>query len=161
MTYENLLSAADGLGLITKEKDLQAYDGRIKGRRVAIRRSIPTQKKKACVLAEELGHYFTSAGDLLGLDDVTARKQERRARLWAYNVQIGLSGLIHANSAGCRNQYETAEFLDVPERFLLDCLKCYREKYGPWIRYEEYVIRFDPYLEVLTEQEAMSRINDW
>lgn len=161
MTYEDLLSAADSLGLITREKDLQAYDGRIKGRRVAIRRSIPTQKKKACVLAEELGHYFTSSGNILDLDDVTARKQERRARLWAFNVQIGLSGLIHASNAGCHNLYETAEFLNVPERFLSDCLQCYREKYGPWIRHDEYVICFDPYLEVLTEQEAMSRINDW
>ena len=65
MTYEGLLVVADSLGLITREKDLQAYDGRIKGTRVAIRRSIPTYRKKACVLAEEIGHYFTSSGDLL------------------------------------------------------------------------------------------------
>ena len=160
MNYESLLSAADSLGLITKEKDLQAYDGRIKGRRVAIRRSISTQRKKACVLAEELGHYFTSTGDILG-GDVSSRKQERLARLWAYNLQIGLSGLIYASEAGCCNNYEAAEFLDVPELFLAECLKCYHEKYGPWIRYQGHVIRFDPYFEVLTEEEAMNRVNDW
>ena len=80
MTYEELLKTADDLGLIAKEKDLQAYDGRIKGRRVAIRRTIPSQRRKACVLAEELGHYFTTGGDIMDQSCAGARKQERRAR---------------------------------------------------------------------------------
>ena len=75
MTYEELLEAADDLGLIAKEKDLQAHDGLIRGRRVAIRRSIPSQCRKACVLAEELGHYFTSAGDIMDPTNAGSRKQ--------------------------------------------------------------------------------------
>lgn len=35
--------------------------------------------EKACVLAEELGHYYTSQGDILELDTVDAIKQEQRA----------------------------------------------------------------------------------
>ena len=160
MTYDRLLAVSDSIGLIAKEKDLQAYDGRIKGNRVAIRRTITTNRKKACVLAEELGHYFTSSGDILN-DTVVARKQERQARLWAFNTQIGLSGLISANKAGCRNVYEAAEYLDVPENFLKDCIHCYHEKYGPVIRYHDYVIHFDPFIEIVTVEEDMRRTNDW
>ena len=160
MTYESLLIASDELGLIAKEKDLQAFDGRIKGNRVAIRRSIPTQRKKACVLAEELGHFFTSSGSILD-DSPLARKQERKARMWAYDVQIGLSGLIEACEAGCRSVFEVAEYLDVPENFLTDCLTCYHEKYGTQVKYGGYMIFFDPYMEIVPEQEALRRQHDW
>ena len=154
MTYEELLKASDDLGLVTKEKPLQAYDGRIKGRRIAIRRDIPTQRGKACVLAEELGHYFTSTGDLFILEPVTAAKQERKARIWAYNLQIGLSGLVEAKRAGCRNAHETADFLDVPLSFLTDCIDRYKEIYGSETKYRGYLIIFDPHLDVITKQEA-------
>lgn len=147
MTYEELLSVAEEVHLIVKEKDLQAYDGRIKGRRVAIRKSIPAQNMKACVLAEELGHYYTSTGNILD-DSVNARKQERHARAWAFDQQIGLSGLIRANTAGCRTSHEAAEYLDVPESFLRDCISCYKEKYGPYIKYQDYLIHFDPFMKI-------------
>lgn len=160
MTYDGLLAVADSLGLVTREKDLQAYDGRIKGTRVAIRRTIPTYRKKACVLAEELGHFFTSSGDILD-DTPESRKQERKARMWAFDVQIGLSGLIDAKAAGCRSLYETAEYLDVPQNFLRDCLECYHEKYGTQVIFQDHVIVFDPYMDVLTLQEAMKLRNDW
>lgn len=154
MTYDELLVLSDAIGLVTKEKDLQAYDGRIKNRRIAIRRSIPTRRKKACVLAEELGHYFTSSGNILDMNDTEARKQELRARTWAYNVQIGLDGLIAAQEAGCTTPFEIAEYLSVPESFLTDALASYRTKYGEQVQYRGRVVRFEPYLDVLTESEA-------
>lgn len=147
MTYEELLTVSDGLGLNTKEKDLQAFDGRIKGNRIAIRRSIPTSAEKACVLAEELGHYFTSTGDIMD-DSVESQKQELKARQWAYDVQIGLSGLVEAKEAGCRNQFETAEYLGVSLPFLVDCLRCYRSKYGIKARLGQYTIAFEPYMNI-------------
>ena len=81
MTYEELLKEADSLGLIVKEKPLQGTDGRILNRRIAIRKDIPTQTEKSCVLAEELGHHYTSSGDILNQNIVTNRKQEFRARV--------------------------------------------------------------------------------
>ena len=130
MTYDELLMLSDAAGLTAKEKDLQAYDGRIKGRRIAIRRSIGSRRAKACILAEELGHYFTSAGDIVLENTTEARKQELRARMWAYDVQIGLDGLKAAYDAGCRTAYEAAEYLDVPVEFLREAKKQYEEKYG-------------------------------
>lgn len=48
---------------------------------IGIDKNIETDKEKACVLAEELGHYHTSSGNILDQGDVFNRKQELRARM--------------------------------------------------------------------------------
>lgn len=88
MTYEQLLNTADQEGLAVKEQPLSTHDGLIRGTRIAIRKDIPTQAKKACVLAEELGHHYTSTGNILDQTEIEHVKQERKARMWAYNKQI-------------------------------------------------------------------------
>ena len=113
MNYEDLLIEADRAGLIVKEKPLLLSDGRIKGQKIAIRKDIPTLRKKADVLAEELGHYYTTTGRIIEQDSVENRKQERRARMWAYDKRIGLSGIIDGYRKNCRNLHELAEHLDV------------------------------------------------
>ena len=65
-TYTDLLIEADNNNLITKEKCLLAHKGRIKGNRIAIKKDMTTAEK-ACVLAEELGHYYTATGDILDM----------------------------------------------------------------------------------------------
>ena len=125
MNYEELLIEADSNNLITKEKPLLANAGRIKGNRIAIKKDLPTQTEKACVLAEELGHFYTSTGNILDMSNTSNRKQELRARLWAYNKQIGLRGLIDCYKANCKSIHEMAEYLDVTEEFLLEAIECY------------------------------------
>lgn len=143
LTYDDLLIESDRNHLITKEKALRANKGRIKGNRIAIKREL-TRREKKCVLAEELGHYYTTAGDIIDQSDVANRKQEYRARLQAYNRLIGLVGIISAYKAGCRSRYEVAEHLDVTESFLADALEAYRAKYGLYTRLADYIIYFDP-----------------
>lgn len=149
MSYEELLIEADRAGLIVKEKPLPVSDGRIKGNRIAIRKDISTQRQKADVLAEELGHYHTAAGDILDQTNLTNRKQERSGRLWAYNRRIGLMGIINGYKAHCQNRHELAEYLDVSEEFLQEALECYREKYGIHVTIDNYVIIFTPSLSVM------------
>ena len=55
----------------------------------AISNDIDTNVERACVLAEEMGHHFTSAGDIIDQADIQNRKQEFRARMWAYNELVG------------------------------------------------------------------------
>lgn len=145
MTYEQLLTAADQDGLLVKEKKLTKHDGLLKGKRIAIRKDIETQAEKSCVLAEELGHYYTSSGDILDQDNIMKQKQEYRARLYGYNLKIGLTGLIRAYEAGCRNLYEMAEFLDATEEYLREAIRCYRSKYGVCAAVDNYVIYFEPF----------------
>lgn len=149
-TYERLQNEAceDGIEVI----DYPFRNERIKGLycdgTIAIRDNIDTTTEKACILAEELGHYHTTVGDILDQSDSGNRKQERQARLWAYNKLIGLSGLISAYEHGCRSRYEVAEYLEVTEEYLEECLECYRDKYGMCKEIDNYIIYFIPILTV-------------
>lgn len=148
MTYDELLMKADSENLIVKEKDIPGYEGRIYKNRIAIHKKLPTTTEKACVLAEELGHYYTSAGNILDLNDIRNRKQELKARMWAYNHQIGLMGLVRAFEHGCRNLNETAKYLDVTEKFLAEALERYRQKYGIYTTVDNYIVYFEPNLRI-------------
>lgn len=148
-SYEILLSEASENGLVVKEKPLKYNNGRIKGSRVAIRQDLSTSVEKACVLAEELGHHYTTYGNILDQSDASNRKQELRARAWAYNKQIGLLGLIRAYEHGCRNRFEVAEFLEVTEEVLEECLVYYRNKYGVCTNVDNYMVYFIPNLVIM------------
>ena len=149
MNYEILLEESDSAGLIVKEKPLKYNNGRIKGRRVAIRKDINTTTEKGCVLAEELGHYYTSTGNILDQSSVLNRKQELHARAWAHDKMIGIVGIISAYKHGCRTKYDIAEYLEVTEEFLLEALEHYKSKYGTCTQVDNYIIYFEPVLGVL------------
>lgn len=148
-TYERLQEEAceDGIEVV----DYTFESDRIKGLYcdgvVVIKKDMDSTQK-ACTLAEEMGHYYTTVGNILDMSVPTNRKQERQARLWAYNKQIGLQGLIRAYEAGCQNRYEVAEYLEVTNEFLTECIECYRQKYGVGTAVDNYYIMFIPYLAV-------------
>ena len=148
MKYDALLDEANAEGISIKERPFKTYDGRIKGKDIYLRKDMNTTEK-ACVLAEELGHYYTSVGNIIDMDNSSNRKQERQARLWAYNKQIGLKGLIRAYEHGCTASHEIAEYLDVTEEALQECIEFYRDKYGEYKTVEHYIIFFIPHLAVL------------
>lgn len=147
MGYEELLIEADKDGLIVKEAPLQSSDGLCKGKRIAIRRDL-SFNKKGDTLAEEMGHYHTAVGNILDQNEVSNRKQERAGRLYAYNKRIGLTGIINAFKAHYNTTYEIAEYLEVSEEFLTDALECYRQIYGNGQMVDNYVIKFEPNLQV-------------
>lgn len=149
MNYEELLIEADDGGLLVAEMPLPLSDGRIKGRCIAIRQDIPTLAQKACVLAEEIGHYHTNTMDIMDQGNVLNRKLERAGRLWAYDKQIGLSGIIRGYRRHCQSRHEFAEYLDVSEEFLQEALDCYREKYGIMTELDNCIIMFEPVLTVI------------
>lgn len=148
MKYDVLLNDANTEGLSIKERPFRTYDGRIKGNTIYLRQNMNTVEK-ACVLAEEMGHHYTSVGNILDMSDTANRKQERQARMWAYNRLIGLCGIIKAYKAGCQNRYEIAEYLEVTEECLQECIECYRDKYGVYTAVDNYVIYFLPNLAVM------------
>ena len=147
MKYNALLNEANAEGISIKERPFKTYDGRIKGKDIYLRKDMNTAEK-SCVLAEELGHYYTTVGDILDMNVPENRKQERQARLWGYNRVIGLFGLIRAYEHGCKDKYEIAEYLDVTEEYLEDCIDCYRDKYGECKTIDNYTIYFIPNLMI-------------
>lgn len=111
---------------------------------IALNQDICADSEKACILAEELGHHFTTVGNITDQKETENRKQERRARIWAYHKLLSLDDLIDSYKFGCRNKFEIAEHLNVTEDFLVDCLEYYKEKYGLYVRQDNYLIYFEP-----------------
>lgn len=148
LTYEELLIESESQNLIVKEKNLPGYNGRIYKNRIAISKNLNMSEKKS-VLAEELGHHHTSVGNILNMEDLSNRKQERQARLWGYNKLIGLTGIVNAFESGCQSAYEAAEFLEVTVEYLQECIDCYRDKYGICTEIDNYIIYFIPNLAVM------------
>ena len=151
MKYEDLLIEASNNNIYVIENanfDSKAT-GLINGDVIGLNQSIKTSDEKACVLAEELGHYYTSVGNILDDKTVENRKQEQRARLWAYNKQVGLRGIIDCHNAHCHTIHEMSEFLEVTEQFLTEALECYKHKYGVYTTVDNYIVGFEPYLYVI------------
>lgn len=67
MEYEELLNEADSEGIYVIENlefESQA-SGLINGDVIGLSKCLSTYSEKACVLSEELGHYYTSVGNIL------------------------------------------------------------------------------------------------
>jgi Zn-dependent peptidase ImmA (M78 family) len=149
LTYEELQMQHGELLVI--EADLSKVKG-LKGLYVdgciAVEKNI-TLIEKGCILAEEIGHHLTSFGDILNQDNINNRKQEHQARNVAYDLMVGLEGIIASYKAGCRNTFEIADYLDVTEDFLRSAIDCYRSKYGLMAKVKGYVVYFEPCLGVM------------
>lgn len=146
MSYENLLKIAD-------EENIEVIEIKFKSERIkglyadniiAINPILSTDAEKACVLAEELGHYYTSTGNILDQNDINNRKQELLARKWSYEKLIPLEKLVAASFDGCKNIFELSEYLGVTEEFLKSTLKHYERKYGLFAELDGYCIYFNP-----------------
>lgn len=148
--YEKLLDEAYKNNIDVMEYDFDSE--RIKGLYcdgvIALNRNMDTSAEKSCILAEELGHHHTSFGNIIDMQDIQNIKQERQSRIWAYDSQIGLLGLIRAYKHHCQSRYEVAEYLDVTEEFLCDALEYYKSRYGEFATIDHYIIRFIPTLSI-------------
>lgn len=151
MEYEVLLEEAykNDIYVIENADFKSRSEGLINGSVIGINRKVRSSKRRACILAEELGHYHTTSGDIILLSSSDNRKQELRARAWAYDKMIGLCGIVRCYQSCCRNRYEMAELLDVTEDFLQEALDYYSDKYGDHAVIDNYVIYFQPTLTVL------------
>ena len=154
-TYGQMLDFADRkCGLTVKEKNLWLYDGLIRSNNVAIRESIPTDAEKACVLAEEIGHYLTSAGEIRDYADPNSWKQEMKARTVGYGLIVTPDRLIGAYKAGCTSKYEIAEHIGCTEEFLDEAIERFRQIHGLYQRYGNYIIMYEPYLGIVKFNEG-------
>lgn len=145
MLYEMLMNEAYCQKVEVYEKPMSPRIRGLYGDNVIwLNRGLPTYTARVCVLAEEIGHHYTSTGSILNLKEIVNVKQEKRARNWAYEKLIPLKSFIEASKEGLTNRYELAEFLGVTERFLDEAIEHYKEKHGLYTEWTSYLIYFEP-----------------
>ncbi|KYG89608.1 hypothetical protein A0U40_12420 [[Bacillus] sp. KCTC 13219] len=143
--YESLLSEGAQLNINISEQWMPyTTKGLYADNIIWINDRIPTQIEKACVLAEEIGHYHTSSGDILDQSNITSHKQELNARRWAYKKLVPLSKIVQAHKLHITNRYELADYLSVTEDFLNDAIAWYTNKYGLSVSIDNFTICFEP-----------------
>jgi Zn-dependent peptidase ImmA (M78 family) len=143
--YEELASEAQIQGIdIVEIKFKGGHKGLYGDNIIAIDKKIDTDKEKTCILAEEIGHHYTTYGNILDQTSTSNRKQEKRARNYAYEKLITLNKIIEAYNNRVKNRYELAEFLNVTEDFLQYALDHYKNKYGVCYVKGDYTIYFEP-----------------
>lgn len=145
MTYDALLKVAESESIEICEYN---FTSDIKGlycdNVIGISCNLDTTPEKKCILAEELGHYYTSYGDILDQSEICNRKQELVARRWAYEKLVPLQSIIDGSFAGCKNLFELSEYLEVTEEFLKEALEQYQSKYGLYAEISNHCIYFSP-----------------
>ena len=120
--YERLLSEYENLDI--SERYMHS-DGLYCDGHIWIRKDMPSYKK-VCVLAEEVGHHETTAGDILDQKDLSSIKQENNARRWAYEKLLPVEDIIVAAMQCESRMHEMAEFLEVDETFLREAMIHYK-----------------------------------
>lgn len=155
--YDGLLNEAKVSGADIIVKKLKGRNRGLYGEGlIVLDARLSTAAERLCILAEELGHHYTSVGNILDQTKICNRKQELRARSWAYDRLITLADLITADKSGVRNQFELAQYLEVTEDFLSAALNRLKERHGVAVYHDGFLIEFDP-LQVF---EPYSEIND-
>lgn len=149
MEYEDLLKEADDNGIEVIEMNFKGGSMGIYSDYVIALNSNANNKEKNCILSEELGHHYTTYGNIVDETSTNNIKQEKKARNWGYEKLVGIVDLINAFEKGMRSKHEIAEYLNITEEFLGQAIQHYREKYGICYEIDNYLVYFEPNLIIL------------
>lgn len=101
--------------------------------------------KNVEVLAEEIGHYYTSHGDITDYTKISNMKQELRARRYAIKLILPLEKLIECYEQGFwGDKYEMCGQLEISPEFFHRAVEDYKRQFGSYVKYDKYLIRFEP-----------------
>lgn len=100
--------------------------------------------EKTGVLAEELGHYETTHGDISDLSCIRNRKLEVVARRWGYRKIVPIKRLVDCFRHGNRTIEDVCLYLEITPAYLKNVLDYYKARHGDYCTYENYTITFDP-----------------
>ncbi|MEF2966847.1 ImmA/IrrE family metallo-endopeptidase [Paenibacillus sp. M1] len=114
------------------------------GEMILLNKNLETDRERKCILVEEMGHYHKTVGDITDQSKLENQQQELRARQWGYERLVPLSAIVQAFHAQIKGRYAIAEYLDVTEEFLQASIDRYRNKFGVYAEWNNYIIYFDP-----------------
>lgn len=141
--YEKLLIEHDYIEV--RETDVMPNDlhGLWLGDLILIKRNL-SETRKAEVLYEELAHHKLTYGNILDQSKWINRKFENYAKRYGYEAAIPLRIIVEAHHYGVSNLYELAQYVQLSEKYIVEILRHYKQKYGYSTRYGTYVIQFEP-----------------
>lgn len=103
-----------------------------------------SETRKAEVLYEELAHHKLTYGNILDQSKDINRKFENYARRHGYEAALPLRIIVEAHHYGVSSLYELADYVQLSEKYIVEILGHYKQKYGYSARYGKYVIQFEP-----------------
>ena len=148
--YEKLLDEALAKG-ITVIENYPFRSPNIRGLccddTIALSAQIDTTAERTVILCEELAHATGTVGNIL-----QDGKAEHRTRQQTFDRLITPKRLAEAALAGCREAWEFAEWLEVPQAFLTDAVENYKARYGVMTKVQLpqglYFLQLEPTLRV-------------
>ncbi|MVX63862.1 ImmA/IrrE family metallo-endopeptidase [Clostridium chromiireducens] len=145
--YEGLLIKAEKEGVEVLEIDLGTNKkcGKCINNIIIINKNL-SNKEKHELLAEELGHYYKTFGDITDQSKIENRKEELKARRKGRKLILEPLDLVYAFRCGCNNIYEMADFFEITEKELNEIVKDFRKQYGLGKKFDKYFITFEPNL---------------
>lgn len=141
--YENMLIEHDYIEV--RETDVMPNDlhGLWLGDLILIKRNL-SETRKAEVLYEELAHHKLTYGNILDQSRWINRKFENYARRHGFEAALPLRIIVEAHHYGVSSLYELADYVQLSEKYIVEILGHYKQKYGYSARYGKYVIQFEP-----------------
>lgn len=141
--YDELVNKYKDLNIIETDMLPSFQSGMYFNNKIYIN-SNRSEAVKLETLAEELAHHKLTYGNITDPTQFNSRKFEGYARRYAMEYMISLKGIIDAFKYGCHNLYEMANFFEVSEGYVQDCIAHYKDKYGLSTLCGDYLIQFEP-----------------
>ncbi|MGV2927176.1 ImmA/IrrE family metallo-endopeptidase [Macrococcus capreoli] len=141
--YENLCNLVPDFKILERNDLPYGLSGLyLENQKVILMKKKLPFNKKVEVLSEEIGHYYTSAGDIT--DYKKNAKQEAIARKKGYELIINFDSLIDAWKNGIHDLYSMSEYFNVSQEFILKSIEHLKQKYGIVIMHKNYRILLEP-----------------
>lgn len=148
-SYEALIDKCykDNVTVVEKRFKSKAK-GLWKDYKIGINSRLLTIAEKHCILAEEYGHFKTTCGDILDLNNICNLKQENRAKAYGFELVCSIKKIIKAIENGALDRYEIAEFLEVTDEFFTHAIEYHKHKNGSSVKHGDFIVSFEPTLRI-------------
>lgn len=89
-------------------------------------------------LAEEIGHWETTVGDIHEMATLNDYQQELSARQFGYMTIVSLDGLIDCFRNEITTPWDIADYFECDVQYIWNALNTYKIKYGENFDYKGY-----------------------
>ena len=93
---------------------------------ICVSKKVNTIKERKCILSEELSHCNVSPNR----DITNDHQKEKQARFEGYKKLVPFEKLKEAIKNNINDIYELADYFNVTEEYMLECIEAYKLKYN-------------------------------